>query len=328
MPNSIKSSTSAQTQALRKSKYWIGVGDVAKGPTATTDYWSAITPQANGYTIYQHKASGGPSINVAANDADLYRITNKIAGTNYSTVTDCLNWFNTQSDKMVLNREYEAIVTSDLILNFDASFVPSYPRNGSTWYDTSPAAKNAGMINGPTFTQSVSAGFLNFDGADDYADVNVSHITAPTITVAGFIRWAAFTSGMFFGFTTYDVWTAGNALGFNTGAGDLYGISAAEVSAQALSGNYVHYAFVMTANGDIPSSNKIYINGKPQILSQQLGSTSNPPGFGSTMRISGWMNTTNYTNNLSIGTFQMYNRELTQAEITQNFSAQRARYGI
>ena len=328
MPNSIKYSTGAQTQALRKSNYWIGVGDVAKGPTGTTDYWSAIAPASGGYVIYQKKASGGPSINVAANDADLYRITNKIAGTSYSTVADCLNWFNTQSDKMVLNRDYEAIVTSDLILNLDAGFAPSYPQNGSRWYDTSPAAKAATLVNGPTYTQSGTVGFLNFDGANDYADVDVSHITASTITVTGFIKWNSFTGGMFFGFTTYDIYTAGNTLGFNTGKGDVYGISAAEVSGLGLSGNYAHYAFVMTANGDIPSSNKIYINGKLQKLGQQLSTTGSAPGFGSTMRISGWMNSTSYTNNLSIGTFQMYNRELTLAEIGQNFGAQRARFGI
>ena len=328
MPNSIKYSTGAQTQALRKSNYWIGVGDVAKGPTGTTDYWSAIAPASGGYVIYQKKASGGPSINVAANDADLYRITNKIAGTSYSTVADCLNWFNTQSDKMVLNRDYEAIITSDLILNLDAGFAPSYPQNGSTWYDTSPVARAATLINRPTYTQSGTVGFLNFDGANDYADINVSHITASTITVTGFIRWNSFTSGMFFGFTTYDIYTAGNTLGFNTGKGDVYGISAAEVSGLGLSGNYAHYAFVMTANGDIPSSNKIYINGKLQTLGQQLSTTGSAPGFGSTMRISGWMNSTSYTNNLSIGTFQMYNRELTLAEIGQNFGAQRARFGI
>jgi hypothetical protein len=328
MPNSIKYSTGAQTQALRKSNYWIGVGDVAKGPTGTTDYWSAIAPASGGYVIYQNKASGGPSINVAANDADLYRITNKIAGTSYSTVADCLNWFNTQSDKMVLNRDYEAIVTSDLILNLDAGFAPSYPQNGSRWYDTSPAAKAATLVNGPTYTQSGTVGFLNFDGANDYADINVSNITASTITVTGFIKWNSFTGGMFFGFTTYDIYTAGNTLGFNTGKGDVYGISAAEVSGLGLSGNYAHYAFVMTANGDIPSSNKIYINGKLQKLGQQLSTTGSAPGFGSTMRISGWMNSTSYTNNLSIGTFQMYNRELTLAEIGQNFGAQRARFGI
>jgi hypothetical protein len=84
----------------------------------------------------------------------------------------------------------------------------------------------------------------------------------------------------------------------------------------------------MTANGDIPSSNKIYINGRLQTLSQQQGATGSAPGFGNTMRISGWMNSTNYTNNLAIGTFQMYNRELTSTEISQNYGAQRSRFGI
>jgi hypothetical protein len=329
MANSIKYSASAQTQALKKSNYWIGVGDVAKGPTSTSDYWSAIAPPTNGYTIYQNKASNGPSINVAANDAGLYRITNKIAGTNYSTVTDCLNWFNTQSDKMVLDRDYEAIVTTDLILNLDAGFAPSYPRNGTTWYDVSPAAKSATLINGPVYSlYNGLTGVLGFDGVDDYADVDVSHITAATITVSGFMRWAQFTSGMFFGFTAYDVWTQGNSLGFNTGNGDVYGISAGQVSSLQLLGNYAHYAFVMTANANIPSTNKIYINGNLQTLSQQYSSTGSAPGFGSTMRISGWLNSTNYTNHIDYGTFQIHNRELTINEIKQNYNAQKARYGL
>ena len=62
MPNSIKYSTSAQTLALKKGNYWIGTGDVGKGPTSTTDYYNGISP-SGGYTIYLNKASGGPLTN-------------------------------------------------------------------------------------------------------------------------------------------------------------------------------------------------------------------------------------------------------------------------
>ena len=60
MPNPIKYSASAQTLALKKGNFWIGTGDVGKGPTSTTDYYNGITPPAGGYTIYLNKASGGP----------------------------------------------------------------------------------------------------------------------------------------------------------------------------------------------------------------------------------------------------------------------------
>ncbi len=85
MPNAIKYSASAQTLALKKGNYWIGTGDVGKGPTSTTDYWNGITPPAGGYTIYLNKASGGPSIYTAANDSQLVSLTNTISSipTNY-----------------------------------------------------------------------------------------------------------------------------------------------------------------------------------------------------------------------------------------------------
>jgi hypothetical protein len=79
MPNSIKYSTSAQTLALKKGNYWIGTGDVGKGPTSVTDYYNGITPPSGGYTIYLNKASGGPSIYTAANDSQLISLTNTIS---------------------------------------------------------------------------------------------------------------------------------------------------------------------------------------------------------------------------------------------------------
>ena len=63
MPNSIKYNTSAETLALKKGDFYIGTGDVSKGPTSTTGYYDGITPPAGGYTIYLNKAGNGPSIN-------------------------------------------------------------------------------------------------------------------------------------------------------------------------------------------------------------------------------------------------------------------------
>lgn len=167
LPTAIKYSTSAQTLALKKGNYWIGTGDVGKGPTSTTDYWNGITPPSGGYIIYLNKASGGPSIYTAANDSQLISLSNTIAGQTFATAAAALAWFSTQTDKMVFNRDYEAILTGALSLNLDAGFTPSYPRTGTTWYDTSAGVLNGTLTNGPTY-DSADGGSIQFDGTNDY----------------------------------------------------------------------------------------------------------------------------------------------------------------
>lgn len=166
MPNAIKYSVSTQTLALKKGNFWIGTGDVSKGTTGDTDYWNGITPPVGGYTIYLNKASQGPAIYVASNDAELITITNRIAGTNYTTTGECLNWFAQQTDKMVFNRNYESIVTNGLVLNLDADFVSSYPRLNTNWYDLSRRNSISILTNGPTYNSS--DGLIALDGVNDY----------------------------------------------------------------------------------------------------------------------------------------------------------------
>jgi hypothetical protein len=62
MPNTIKYSTSGDTQSLKKGNFYIGVGDVPKGPSNTTGHWQGITPPTSGYTIYIDGGVGGVRI--------------------------------------------------------------------------------------------------------------------------------------------------------------------------------------------------------------------------------------------------------------------------
>jgi hypothetical protein len=143
MPNTIKYSASAQTLALKKGNFWIGTGDVPKGPTSTTDYWTGISPPAGGYTIYLNKSVNGPSIYVASNDSQLIDYTNRIAGTSYTTANECLTYFVGQSDKMVLNFDIGDIVTENISLCLLPQNSICYPKGGGSWYD---------IANGLTFT--------------------------------------------------------------------------------------------------------------------------------------------------------------------------------
>jgi len=168
MPNPIKYSTGSETLALKKGNFYIGTGDVGKGPTSTTGYYNGITPPTGGYTIYLNKETGGPSIYTASNDAQLISLTNTIAGTSYTTVNECLVYFAGQTDKVCVNRDYEGIVTDGLIFNLDAGFTPSYPKNGTTWYNVG-GANNGTLTNGPTFSTD-GGGSIVFDGVDDYVN--------------------------------------------------------------------------------------------------------------------------------------------------------------
>jgi len=45
MSNPIKYSTGSESLALKKGNFYIGTGDVGKGPTSSTGYYNGITPQ-------------------------------------------------------------------------------------------------------------------------------------------------------------------------------------------------------------------------------------------------------------------------------------------
>lgn len=328
MSNSIKYSTTSQTLALRTGNYWIGTGDVPKGPTSSTDYWNGISPPVGGYTIYLNKASNGPSIYVASSDSALISGTNQIGSQSFTTVAECFNWYNTQSDKMVFNVDYPAIVTDGLVLNLDAGFRPSYTTSGVTWYDISSSLNNSTLINGITYSAS-SDGNLVFDGTDDYSDVTASSLTS----VATIEMWANIGAGysgqMFFGWFQYDIWCNAGNIGFNTGNSDQYGIASATVSSLGCVGNWKHYIFEMRSDVSY-TNNKIYINGSSQTLSQLAGSenAANRTFNSGQGRIAGWRLGTSYHIPMNLGSFRIYNKSLTQAEVTQNYNATKSRFGL
>jgi len=175
MPNLIKYNVSAETLALKKGNFWIGTGDVPKGPTSTTGYWNGITPVRGGYTIYLNKTNNGPSIYTPSNDTQLIDLTNKIAGTNYTTANECLNYYAGQSDKFLLDKDYDAVITNGLVYLVDSSCVSSYPKNGSTLYPlmNSGGVGNGTLSNGTGWNSAT--GTFTFDGSDDLISIGDSN---------------------------------------------------------------------------------------------------------------------------------------------------------
>jgi hypothetical protein len=202
--------------------------------------------------------------------------------------------------------------------------------SGSTNWDNllTSGVSTGSLVNGPTYTSGPIAS-INFDGINDHANINLPNAgTYSTISVEGWIKWIGGTGGMFLGMDGYDVWTNGGCLGYNNGASNVVGIDAATVNSLGLIGNWRHYVFVINSSG-LLSQNKIYINSIPYALTPVVAADGNCLGISTNLRLCEWNNTVgNYAGNLSYSTCLVYNRELTQSEITNNFNGQKSIYGL
>ena len=332
MPNAIKYNVSAETLALKKGNFWIGTGDVGKGPTSSTGYYNGITPPTGGYTIYLNKASGGPSIYTVTSDAQLISLTNSIAGASYTTVNQCLVYYAGQTDKMCVNRDYEGIITNGLIYNLDAGFTPSYPRSGTTWSDISSGGNNGTLINGPTFSLD-NSGSVVFDKVDDKVQRNALNVgnnftigiwckptsaTRQTMMANSYVYDPDYqTEGFLF-----NIGNAGTDMFISLGR-DLYG----KVSPTGLiSANTWFYACA-SYNG---STINLYFNGT-NVGGNFFGSPinvtyNNNPFFLGSWNYGGVNPYEWFGGNIAIA--QVYNRELSATEVSQNYNAQKGRFGL
>jgi hypothetical protein len=220
------------------------------------------------------------------------------------------------------------IVTSGLVLCLDAVDRKSYPGTGATWIDRSGNKNNATLVNSLSYNPN-NSGTLVFDGVDDYADFFAPSLGTTTTVEMWAKIGAGYTNKMFFGWNLYDFTGVAGAIGFNTGAGDVYGISSATVTSLGLVNNWKHY--VMEMRSDVSyTNNKVYVNSTQLTLSQQAGTenAANRSFNSGNGRISGWRFNTSYPMPMSCSTFRVYNRALTTDEIQQNFNAARGRYNL
>jgi len=352
MPNPIKYTTGSETDALKKGNFYIGTGDVGKGPSDVTGYYQGISPSEGGYVIYMNNsgAPGDLSYHNAPTDNELITFTNNLAGQSYTTVQECLVYYASQSDKVVLNRDYEGIVTDGLIFNLDAGFTPSYSRSGTTWYDVSDT-NNGTLINGPTFN-SGNGGSIVFDGVDDeisftnqqynntfgYSPGTTGEISLeiwiyptgpyssynaepPTTNLGGFLGQG------YFGGTT------GWGLGMLTANGNNYFMfqvrNQGTIVPTVTDNNHIftnnswyHVVGSFTRN----DFSRVYINGvlASSTSSTPLNNLSITPNV-SNAKI-GRINS--FYSGCRIPVARIYNRPLNATEVLQNYNAQKGRFGL
>lgn len=207
--------------------------------------------------------------------------------------------------------------TDGLKLYVNAFSKDSYPGTGNTWYDLSGNNANITLFNSPI----KSPYSFDFSGANDYATgtvtINDSN-PGDTVTVEFLLfgDLAHYTVPFVFNGYSYGIYCKNGFVGFNTVADDIYGITSAPFENE-----YNHFVFVFKRNQ--VENCKMYINGNLQTLSNRISPYNNTNAvfnngyftIGASLLF--W---NNYNANVRVCYLRIYNKELAQSEVTQNYT--------
>jgi hypothetical protein len=216
------------------------------------------------------------------------------------------------------------IVTDGLILALDAGNIKSYSGSGTTWTDLSGNGKNATAQNGVGYTPSNGGGFT-FDGSDDHFTISQRE-TSSQFTYEAFLMPTALaiTDYMYAGTDTdlfYLRITEGRRAFFSiTAGGEQRTLIHEDVELQ----NNQVYHIVSIYNG---IQLKIYVN---NVLVSGPVINAAMTSWGADW-IGRWRSGPSELTKYFVGDIyclRAYNRELTAAEVQQNFNANRGRFGI
>ncbi len=152
-------------------------------------------------------------------------------------------------------------------------------------------------------------------GAFDAAGLAVSTAAAAKTTVAFWMYWNGTNGAMPIGWITEGLLLNGGAFGFGTQNGDVFGIPSA-----GLAGKWHHIVAEFT-NGAV-GSNKLYVDGVPQTLTQRAGAPNNANAVvAATLRIGGLGASTSYRFGGQLDEVRLFKRALTATEVSAEFAA-------
>ncbi len=245
------------------------------------------------------------------------------------------------------------IVTSDLVLCLDAKHPQSYSGSGSTFYDVSGNSNNT-TLNGPTYN---SNGYFSFDGSGEkdgsptgdyisgFGGGGGTCSTDQYAMGASYCWWSRITSAQTSGqCILYGSSTIAHVEFKNEGTSSPYfRTEAARDNGYSFSGNdtipggslvnrWAHFVIAFD-NSSSPRTVKWYHNGdlfytKTNFDSGDFTTTE----YFYLNHIGRSTGTSDYFYSQSfygdLGPFHFYGRNLSAAEVKQNFNAQRSRFGL
>lgn len=224
------------------------------------------------------------------------------------------------------------IVMSGLVFALDAGTPRSYSGTGTSASDiTGTASSGPSLVNGVGYTTAGSGAFV-FDGTNDYISFSFSSQPATSqITVMAWVYPTQdATSG---GRSRGSVWGGPGAMYLGLWPNGSTGSSAIHAGVQTSSGRPTIQTgtivtnqwsmLTMSYNG---STTVTYLNGSVVSSVSQTGAISAGTGY----QVGTYASLTDGNHNFPgyVTSARMYNRGLTAAEVTQNFNAQKDRFGL
>jgi hypothetical protein len=230
---------------------------------------------------------------------------------------------STISDGIRTLEELNPVVTTGLQLYLDAGNASSYPGSGTTWTDLSGNNLTGTLTNGPTYS-ATNGGSIVFDGSNDY----VQCLGSLTVTAATFVTWIKRngSQGQYDGIlfsrgtnTTGMNFQTSNQLGYHwNDAGNTYNwqsgltipdatwcMIAVSVTSTAATAYLCQTGGTTTATNTVNHASSLLNDIK--IAQDDAGSRF-------------------FNGNIAIA--QLYNIALSAGQVSTNFEADRARFGV
>ncbi len=218
------------------------------------------------------------------------------------------------------------IVTNGLVLALDAADKNSYRGSGTNWQDLSGNTNTGTLTNGPTFNGG-NGGSIVFDGVDDYVSIsnNSNFNNGNNITVEAWVlctNWSSYTHPMIVAKginVEWILWKSNDGgyvgkLGWRA-AGTVY-------STTSLPNN----TWVQCVGSIGSAGQKVYLNG---VLESTVGNTTFTSGNVNVTIAAGLV--TGSPSNLlgaNVAITKIYNIQLTDNQVLQNYNATKPRFGL
>jgi hypothetical protein len=237
-------------------------------------------------------------------------------------------------------QDYKNIITRGLVLHLDASALESYSGSGTNWFDISKNTNNGTLTNGPTFNSN-NGGYIVFDGSNDYVrTTDVDHGTSE-FTLESWVYFNSLSSAasIIKKNTDNDNWPV-----FSLSAGSdgkisgyystqIYGAcleGALSLAGAVTTGQWYHLCYSKGAAGY--TTMKIHKNGVSQSYTNflygshvnEVCNSSKPVDLGINYDATVFIQPLNGR----IAVVKIYNRQLSDSEILQNYNVQKGRFGL
>ena len=323
------------------ANYWWG-NDYSVTSTIDTGTWYNAVARYSGTTrqLFKNNTSIGSQ---TATGLNITRQDTLQVGMTYSAapVSDFMDGYistifvyNRGLSNTELTEIYEYFGIRFKHLDVDANNASSYPGTGTTWYDLSGNGYNGTLTNGPTFNSGTPS-YFQFDGVDDYVDFGSSSYGEDlgTYSWGGWVNPVVnSTEQMAYvrGEDDAGGWSIMTNLKTNNKlrvaivtTGGVFGEVQAEAPSTATTGTWYHVYGVWKPYDSL----KLYINGSLVTTTTASGryDLRGPSTVG--WKISRFKASNPISWDGKIGNFNVYDKELTAAQVLTLYNLQKTLYG-